>query len=353
MSDFSPEGGSRLNRKQRRVLEREAKKGAENKPSNPGRREFLKKLGIGLGILGVAGAGGLKLLDNEREKSKAFKERVLEFNWNNIHSQEELRPFLESGVREYLKVTNSTNLTEAQLLEPGRITFYKTTKEFEEAVKKIKPNYKGDNTAYSDFDNNKLFFDIQRLKSEAQKLPNSDGINLARLLFHELGHFDVKLNTSGEQINNPNYYFTNPRTGVNEKYKLYRGFQVYTDSSYFGFEQLEEVVLDTLAHRLLVEKVGLPEAPVSFHTRNSKYYRSGVDLFLPFSLQHIPLNTLYNLHATSDFDGLTKLIGSLLPGPRTDEKNDRVIYNARELFIGIQEENPQRIAATGVHRILR
>lgn len=350
MNDFSPEGGSKLSRKERRKIEREDRKKADTQVPNPGRRNFLKNLGIGLGILGVAGAGGLKLLDNEREKNKSFKDRVLEFNWNNIHSSEDLRPFLESGVREYLKVTNSPNLTEAQFLETGRISFYKTTREFEEAIRKLKPNYPGGDTAYSDYDNQKLYFNIEKLKNEAKRFPNGDGVNLTRLMFHELGHFDVQLKTEGDQINKVDeYYFINPNTKKREPYKAYRGVQVYTASSYSGFDQTEEVVPDTLSYRLLVERVGLPEAAVSFHTRDSKYYRVGVDTFLPFSKKQIFLDDLYRLHATSGFDGMINLVGSKLTGPTNFNARNR----GRELFIGMQERNPQKIASTGIQSVSR
>lgn len=353
MSDFSPEGGSKLSRKERRKVEREERKKADNQVPNLSRRNFLKKLGIGLGILSVAGAGGLKILDNEREKSKSFKDRVLEFNWKNIHSSEDLKPFLESGIKEYLKVTNSPNLTEAQLLEPGKISFYQTTKEFEAAIRKLKPNYQGGDTAYSDYDNQKLYFDIESLKREARSLPNSDGVNLARLMFHEFGHFDVQIRTEGDQIGKvEEYYFTNPHTKKREAYKVYRGVQVFTASSYYGFDQVEEVILDTLADRLLIERVGIPDVAVSFYTKDSKYYKKGVDVFLPFTRENISLEDLYHLHAISDFDGMVDLVGSKLSGPENFTTRQR----GRELFIGVQEigydpNAHNRIASAGVHRV--
>lgn len=350
MSDFSPEGGSRLNRKQRRVLEREARKGVENKPSNPGRREFLKKLGIGLGILGVAGAGGLKLLDNEREKGKTFKERVLEFNWNNIHSQEELRPFLESGVREYLKVTNSPNLTGAQLLEPGRITFYRTTKEFEEAIRKTNPSYNGKDAAVTTPYKREMILNLQKMQEDCRAYsPGHDGVYFARLLFHELGHMDYKEREATEFADNPDYFFVHPNTKQKEPYKRYWGGVVIAGDSLnnFGFTQSQEVILDSLASRMLTERLDIPMDKVAVVDVDSIYYKNGLDSFLPFSRKFMSLNELYRLYSTSDFEGLTKAIGVYLPG---DESATKKGWN---YLVGIHERNPQRIAATGVHRILR
>lgn len=334
-----------LNRKQRRDIQRNAaRRRGEKQPADLSRREFLGRLGLGLGAMGVAGVGGWRILENRRDEDKPFLDRVAGFHWRDINSPEDLTTIIKSGVREYLRVTNSPNLTESALLEPGKINFYNTTLEFQEAIKKLKP-YEVRTTAYADYNYSKLFFNIERLKTEARRRPESDGAHLTRLLFHELGHIDISSRSNGEQMNNPEYYFKNPWLGINEPYAFYRGFQVYTPSKFYGFDQFEEAVLDTLAHRLLVERVGLSEWEVYPYTWGSMYYQSGGDIFLQFSRKYIPLETLYRLHTTSDFDGIVDLAGSKLLKPENLTPRQR----GRELLIGIQERNPQRIAATGVY----
>lgn len=346
MTNFSSEEGNKLSRKERRRIDREEQKKARYNVPNPSRRTFLKRLGIGLGAIGVASIGGLKYLESEREKSKTFKDWALEFKWENIGSVADLEGFKRSAINEYINLTGSVNLTPEQLLEPGRVKFYPSTRDFQAAVRQKKPGYTGGDVGYTDYDNSLVFFDIEGIKAEARRLPGNDGLHLARLMFHELGHLDVRLKTDGDQINNPNYYFPNTRTQEKELYFVYRGFQVYTANGNFGFNAVEEVILDVLANRLLIEKAGLPAERIGIFTIDSKYYRNGVDVLLPFSEKYIPLDELYTLHATSDFDRIVKRIGSVLPGTEGE------IYKGRELFIGIQEKNSSRIAATGVNALL-
>lgn len=347
MTNFSSEEGNKLSRKERRRIDREEQKKARSNVPNPSRRTFLKRLGIGLGAIGATSIGGLKYLESEREKSKTFKDWALEFKWENIGSVADLEGFKRSAINEYINLTGSVNLTPEQLLESGRVKFYPSTRDFQAAIRQKKPGYTGGDVGYTDYDNTLVFFDIEGIKAEAWRLPGNDGLHLARLMFHELGHLDVALKSTGFQINNPNYYFRNPQIGVDEPYFVYRGFQVFTRSSYYGFNLVEEAALDTLAHRLLTERSGIPPERVDAFTKDSKYYRNGVDLLLPFSRKFIDLDTLYSLHASSDFDGIVELVGSKLPGEASN------IYKGRELFIGIQERNPGRIASTGIQQLLR
>lgn len=313
---------------------------------DPSRRRFLAKLGVGLGALVAPGFSGLKIPQGEGDKPKTFKELVMGLDWAKISTKEDLGPFIESAVKEYIQVTASPNLTVDQLLSPGKITLYNTKQEFEAAIRQKKPNYGGGDTAFTDFDNNLAFFDVETLRLEAKRLGSKDGVGLSRLIFHELGHLDLRLKTDGHQINNPNYYFPNSRTQEREPYFLYRGFQVYTTNSNYGFNVVEEVTLDVLANRLLIEKVGLPADRVDIFTRDSKYYRNGADVLLPFFRKYIPLSELYTLHATSDFDGVIKRIGGILPG-----SNDE-IDKGWELFIGVQDKSLPRIASTGVNGLI-
>lgn len=348
MSDFSPESGSKLSRKERRKIDREERKKADSSVPNPSRRNFLRNLGIGLGILGVAGAGGLKILDNEREKGKSFKDRVLEFSWNNIHNPEDVRPFIEAGVREYLKVTNSPNLTETQLLEPGRISFYKTTKEFEEAVRKTNPSYNGKDAAVTSPFKKEMLLNIQKMQEDCRAYPpGHDGVYFGRLLFHELGHMDYKEREATEFANNPDYFFVHPNTQQKEPYKKYWGGVVIAGDSLnnYGFVGSQEVILDSLASRMLTERLGIQSDKLAVVDADSIYYRNGLDSFLPFSRKFIDLDELYRLNSTSDFERLTKAIGSHLPGEASAARKG---WN---YLVGIHERNPQKIASTGIQSV--
>jgi len=72
------------------------------------------------------------------------------------------------------------------------------------------------------------------------------------------------------------------------------------------------------------------------------YNENGVDLFIRFTKLYIPLETLYQMHATSDFEGLTRLVGENLPG------NLHPLVKGMLLFAGIDQSNRALIQQSGI-----
>lgn len=328
------------------------------------RRLAIRRIGAG-GLLTAAAASPVVwslIADNHgnydsravttRERQpRSFKDRVLSFGWDQAEGRE-LRGFTSDLADEYLRLTRTDRITRADLVDPRKINYFSSREEMLREIGIIEPNFSIGQTqyGYANFESGRIFLDLSTLRdqvtSSATMLSKLDpnktaGMALLDAIWHEAGHVDVKARDQGEWLNNPKFFFHSPKSNRDEQFRRYRGVEVFTDT-YFGFLWFEEVLNETITFRRMTEQVGL-ERVISA----KDYYQNGVDFFSLFtSSAGISLKDLYQLHATSDFEGLIKLLGSKLPGNRpADEKG-------MDLAVAIHQSNPQLIQQTGVYNLL-
>lgn len=315
------------------------------------------KIGLVKDLILVTSGGILALLprenlpkENKEKLPKPFKERVLSFKWDQANGKE-LESFTSDLADEYLRLTQTTRVNKNDLVGQGRTNYFKDRDEMVKAIRVLTPDFTptAAQWGYTDFGTGKVFIDLGTLKEQTSvqaKQNNLDpndtaGIALLDALWHEWGHADVAERTEGKYINNPQLYFHSPNSNKNEQYKKYRGAQVFTDT-YYGFLRFEEVLNETITVKRMIQQVGLETVFSS-----ADYYQNGIDFFPLFtSTVGIKLDDLYQMHATSDFEGIVNLIGSHLPG------NEDPFVKGGRLLVGIHQSNPQMIAQTGVYNLI-
>ncbi len=306
-----------------------------------GRRELLALLGTG-----AAAATGYLVFKNNLEGNtdKTFKEQILNFSWTDAQNPDKLTTLSDSIIKQYLILSESTRLNFDSMKVPGRITFYQTTDQYIQSIKQVAPgNHSPDEWGYTDYQTGKIFIDLSRLKE--QSLKESPDIEAGRAIleaeFHELIHLDVSGKKQGILINNPQAYFYSPVSGKNEMIESFRGGVAYT-KTYYGYVGFDEVWTDTISQRFMIDKVGLNKIIGA-----GDYYRNGTDLFVPFTYAAgIPLSAIYQMHATSDFEGFAVIVGEKLPG------NIPPLEKGIGLFTAIHQRNLDMINKTGIQEVI-
>lgn len=331
------------------------------------RREFLKavipgawalelKKGQGIGGLSnpakvgllkdvVLLTGGVALLAQENTP-KSFKEKVLSFDWERVTGKE-LKDFTSDVADGYLRLTKTNRVTKQDLMGTH---FFKTTPEFINAVKAFEPDFTPESGVWgrTNFQNRQVFIDLAKLKEQtwAQVPKNVNpektaGNALLQALWHEWTRLDVTERQSGQFINNPQAFFDSPVSNKREVFRRYRGGAVFTDT-FYGYTRFESVWNNTIVVRRMVAQVGL-----DFVFAAGDYYENGTDFFPLFtSITNIPIDTLYLMHTTSDFEGFMDLVGQKLPG------NEQSLVKGERLFTAIHKSNRQLIEQTGVFTLL-
>ncbi len=299
---------------------------AENKGQGLSRRALL----IASAAVGATAVGAV-LLGSEREDKRSLKEKIQGFTWEKAQNPKELVKFLEDLGTEYLKLTKTDRVS---LDDFKAVNTYTDRNKFLQSVRQVAPDYNPNEEGwgYAHFDTKKTFIDLSALKTLTPKA----GHAIADAVWHEVGHHDVTTRHQGELINNPQAGFHSPASNKIEMFRYYRGAEVFTDT-YFGYKRLEEVLLETITVRRLVEQVGLPEVASA-----RDYYANGVDFFSKFSSAFLTVDQLYQYRVNSDFEGLAKAIGERLPGNATP------LQKGVNLYRGIHDSDSQRIAQTGV-----
>lgn len=313
--------------------------------STPARIGFVKDL-----ILLTS--GNILACAPAETKLRSFKDRVLSLKWEQVSSRE-LEVFTESCAEEYIRLTRTSRVTKDDLLGSGRVNYFEKREEMVKVVKEIDPNYQlsPGQWGYTNFATSKVFIDLDNLRQQVVLQARSNkvdpgttaGIALLDALWHEWGvHVDVKDRTQGDLINNPKYSFHSPISNKDEQFRRYRGAEIFTDT-YYGFARFEEVLGETITVRRMIEQVGLAQIISA-----ADYYQNGVDFFpILTSAIGIPLDTLYQMHATSDFEGINRLIGSKLPG------NQDPLEKGIRLALGIHQSDRQLIQQTGALNLLQ
>lgn len=298
----------------------------------------------------IAGSGSVLSLLSQERQPKTFKERVLTFRWDQVNSKE-LENFTNDVAGEYLRLTQTTRVNKNDLVGSARTNYFNGREEMIKAVRVLEPNFTPTPTqwGYTDFGTGKVFIDLGTLREQTGiqarqnnlNPNNTAGIAVLDALWHEWGHVDITESAEGKYINNPQLYFYSPNSNRNEQYRRYRGVEVFTDT-YYGFLRFEEVLNETITVRRMFEQVGL-----EYVFSAADYYQNGIDFFPLFtSVAGIKLDDLYQMHATSDFEGIMNLIGSHLPGTGDP------FAKAGRLAVGIHQSNPQLLQQTGVYSLL-
>lgn len=308
------------------------------------RRDFLKTAAL------VLSSAGLTACLPEEKQPRSFKERVLSFRWEQAKGKE-LEDFTNDLADEYLRLTKTVRSTKTDLTGVGRTNYFSSRDIMVKAIRELIPDFTPTSTqwGYTEFKTRKVFIDLDTLRRQtAVQARNNNldpeqtaGMALLDALWHEWGHVDVTERGQGELINNPQYFFRSPVSGKDEQFRRYRGAEVFTDT-YYGLLRFEEVLNETITVRRMVEQAGLETVFSS-----ADYYPNGVDFFPLFSsATGIKLAELYQLHASSDFEGIVKLVGSKLPG------NGNPLEKGSKLAVGIHQSDPQLIQQTGVYNLL-
>ncbi len=278
-----------------------------------------------------------------------IKDQVLSFSWEDVENEDKLQAFTSLLANGYIQSTKTNRVSKQDLIGKDKTTFYPNQQKFIEAIRQVNPTFttSPDQWGYADYESEKVFIDLGSLKQQNQEESKEISAGMALLdgLWHEWGHLDVTERTTGELIGNvEKSYFILPNTNIREPFRKYRGGTVYTDT-YFGFLRFEEVWLETITVRRMLEEVGL-----SAVSSGRNYFENGVNFFPKLtSALGISLEELYQMHATSDFEGLARLIGSHLPGFEGADP----LYKGKALFVGIHENNPEIIEQTGVLELLK
>lgn len=287
----------------------------------------------------LLGPATIAKLTETREST--LKEKVLSFTWEDASHKEKLNLFIENLATAYIKSSKTPRLTKEELL--AKTATYNSTEDYIQAVRKVNPQYAPTSTqwGYADYTTDKVFIDREGLKRQA---PGNAGLSLITTLWHEWGHLDVVERTTGELLNNPDAFFYSPNSLSNEQFRRYRGGEIYTDT-YFGYRRFDEVWLESITTRRIIETLGLTEKEKL--TSAADYYENGVDFFAKFtSVVGIPLQMLYEMHAASDFEGFAKLVGQHLPKARPP------LEKGIELFTSIHRADSNMIQETGVFEVV-
>lgn len=307
------------------------------------------KFGLVKDVLWIT--GGITALLSKEKSPKSFKDRILSFKWEQAKGKL-LESFIEDLADEYLRLTGTTGLTKADLTGPGRTNFFQNRQDMIKAIREVNSDYQLPRETvwgHADFKTGKVFIDLGTLKEQTTVAAKTIGVDPANMAgvalldatWHEWGHKDVTESRSGQMLNNPDFYFFSPNSGQNEQFRRYRGAEVFTDT-YFGFLRFEEVLIETITLRRMEEQVG-----VTHLVTPGDYFPDGTSFFPMFTMvTNIPLDTLYQMHATSDFEGIAKLIGSHLPGQEDPLKK------GIRLMLGIHQSNSQMIQDTRVHEVI-
>jgi len=258
-----------------------------------------------------------------------WKAKILDFTWEDIRVREKFDLYINKLAQKYLELTRSSCLNKVSLIGAGNTNFFLSTKEWVEAINREDTKFVPISTqwGYTYFKTSHHFIDLTKIKSQSEGTGASAGLCLIDACWHEWGHSDIKERNEGSLLNSKYGYFS-PISNTPEQWLKYRGAEILT-KTYYGLMRFEEVLNETITKRRMVEEVGL-ESIVSA----ADYYKVGVDFFPELTIKlGIRLNTLYELHATSNFEELAITIGSHLRG------NDTSLIKGLNFFIAIHESN--------------
>lgn len=353
-------------RKERRAAQREAARQTpkQKKDFDPSRRKFLKDLATavlpggwipearGKGITNISNAakfslgkdvlltGGTgALLSQELRKEKSFKEKIETFTWTDASNPEKLRGFVDLLADKYLGLTKTKRVTKGDLTGNESLSLLPSTSSYIDSVHQIDPdaNFTDSNWGYAHYPTRKVFINMEALRSQSTEQGVEAGHALIGSIWHEWAHLDVTERTPDRLLDEPNAYFPSPVSGKNERFRRYRGAAIYTDT-YYGFIRAEEVLIETIKSRRLVEDVGLDRVFVA-----GDYYPNGVDFFSRFtSAVGISVEELDRYHGNSDLEGLATRIGSQLP------RQGDSMAKGLSLLTGIHSQNTDLILNSGV-----
>lgn len=332
------------------------------------RRDFLKavvpgawavdlKRGGGLGGLSPAGqiglvkdvllfTSGVAYLVIKEKVPASFKERIEVFDWDRAEGKE-LEVFTNAAADEYLRLTGTNRVTRQDLTATH---FFGNRGEFVNAVRNLGFGFTLTDRTWgaTDFSKKQVFIDTAKLKDTFFPLTpkgfdskKAAGRAFLQALWHEWGRLDITERKEGQFLNKPQYFFESPYSGTKEPFRKYIGGAIFTDT-YFGYTRFESVWNNTIALRRMMEQVDLDWVFAA-----GEYFQNGSDIFVNFTRAvGMPLETMYQMHSTSDFEGFMDLVGQKLPG------NEPPLVKGERLVTAIHKSDRQLLEQTGVLSLL-
>lgn len=264
---------------------------------------------------------------------KSLKDSVLSFTFQDTENKGKLSDFVENLANSYVELTQTPRLKKAELKD--KTIIYSNSQDYSKNSSGPSQEH---NWGLSYFKEKVVHLNLEELKKQGRQYRLEAGVVLLDALWHEWGHLDVTESGSGSLINKPDLaYFNSPVSKTNEPYKYYRGGRVYTDT-WVGFLRWDEVLNETIIMRRMQEQVGLSGGFTA-----GDYVPVGTDFFPDFTVSvGINLNRLYELYATSDWEGLAKIVGINLPGAGSP------LEKGRNLFLAVHYADRQALINTGV-----
>ena len=271
-----------------------------------------------------------------------LRHRIETFSWKLADNPDELWGFTKEMAKAYKTTTKTSRLTQKSLLRDTY--FFGSSAEYAAAVQGIRSSYNPNNGqwGYTDYSTGRVFIDLQMVNTHVPQFDLA-GTAIANALLHEWGHADVTERREGDLLNNPERTLTSAYTGEAEQWRKYRGGEFYTDTS-SGMERFEEVLNESIVIRRMSEQFGLSRLVSA--TLSYGYHENGTEFFPELTIAAgISLDELYEMHATSDFEGLATKIGLVLGGP-----GDPLSKGANVLF-AIHHNDSETLRKTGVRNL--
>lgn len=318
--------------------------------TQPGRREATPTTTVGAAPFTQPPRPDLTItIPGERPLS--LNDRILSFTWTDVENPKRLRQFADILADKYLELTRSSKVVKSDLVGSNFLSFHNSNEDYLRTIRAVEPDFRSssDEWGFTHYPSKKVFINLFSLKSqvtEQARINRVDphrfaGLAILSALWHEWGHRDVGPRTQGQLLNNPQIFFHSPISGSNEQIRSYRGGMALTDT-YWGFITFDEVWNETINIRRMQESLGLQTRISAGH-----YYRNGTDFFPDLTrAMNIPLDTIYELHSNSDFEGFAILIGERLPG------NGNPLTKGLALFRAIHQSDENLIRQTGALALL-
>lgn len=326
------------------------------------RRAFLTRTGVLLGSAiistGVAAcdSGSMRRLEPTKivptevpKKEVPVKdissEELSRITWNKLKDASQRRHFTQRFANQYVNLTRTSRLT-AETIEKST-TYYLERTEFE---RYMKDNYPGHNLPIDQWGNTNLLTGevtvcletLNRIHDDIKMrgIDFSAGEVIAGGLLHEWTRLDVVPRKWGQLINNPQYRVYSSKTKEMEMFKFYYGVGVAAETTW-GYLRFESVVVSTIALLRLIQQIN---ARHLFAT--SANFKNGTDVLVNLVLRKLNLQTFYEHHATSDFEGLVSSIGAVLPGS-TDPLDKGLLF-----ALAVENNNTDLMVKTGIFDIV-
>lgn len=274
-------------------------------------------------------------LVKEATRERTLKEKVLAFTWEDAKDEKKLRAFTEDIAHGYVEITQTTRIKKEDIVDARKIRFFTRENDFLQEVAKLNPQLAIQHQrGYADYGEPVVLINLEALQKDSKAIGSNAGLELVQAIWHEWGHLDIEPRTVGEYVNNPKAVLRPLANMPPEIIRRYHGGIIESDS-YQDYKRFEEVWIETATIKIMEDGPGLQTIVAS-----KEYYQNGIDILRELT-REISYKNLYQMHATSDFEGFAKLVGQKLPGNQED------FVKGERLFAAINSADSRAIEQTG------